>query len=291
MFEGFQTEMIDTGEATIRVKRAGSGPPLLLLHGHPQTLAMWNKIAPRLAQDFTVVAADLRGYGQSSKPASMPDHTPYSKRAMAEDQIEVMRRLGFEQFFVAGHDRGGRVAYRMALDHPEIVRKLAILDIIPTGEHFRRANMDFALGYWHWFFLAQPYDLPERLIEADPDYFYWQRRGPMPYPFFTPEAFEDYRKAFTNPATIHAMCEDYRAGASIDYRLDEADRGKKRITCSVMVLWGERGEVGKWYDVLAVWRDWADDVRGRAIDSGHYLAEEAPEETYAELREFFLTEK
>jgi haloacetate dehalogenase len=207
---------------------------------------------------------------------------------MAEDQIEVMRRLGFEQFFVAGHDRGGRVAYRMALDHPETVRKLAVLDILPTGEHFRRASMDFALGYWHWFFLAQPYDLPERLIEANPDYFYWQRRGPEPYPFFAPEAFEDYRKAFTNPATIHAMCEDYRAGASIDYRLDEADRGKKRIACPVLVLWGQRGEVGKWYDVLAVWRDWAEDVRGRAIEGGHYLAEEAPEDTYAELREFFL---
>jgi haloacetate dehalogenase len=288
LFEGFQSTFIDTAEATIRVRYGGKGTPLLLLHGHPQTHAMWNKIAPRLAEDFTVVAADLRGYGQSSKPPSTADHQPYSKRAMAQDQIEVMRQLGFDRFFLAGHDRGGRVAYRLALDHPEAVIKLAVLDIIPTGEQFRRMNMDIAYDAWHWLFLAQPYDLPERLIEANPDYFYWQRHGPEPYPFFTPEAFEDYRRAFTNPATIHAMCEDYRAGATVDFALDEADRGKKRITCPLLVLWSNN-DLGKYYDVLAVWRDWARDVRGREIESGHYLAEEAPDQTYTELHNFFLS--
>jgi haloacetate dehalogenase len=283
MFEGFALSMIDTGEVVIRVRHAGSGPPLLLLHGHPQTHAMWHKIAPRLAQDFTVVATDLTGYGESSKPPTMPDHAPYSKRAMARDQIAVMRQLGFEDFFVAGHDRGGRCAYRMALDHPERVRKLAVLDIVPTGEAFRRTDMAFGLGFWHWFFLAQPYDLPERLIGANPDNYYFHGSRDR----FAPEALADYLRCVHNPETIHAMCEDYRAGATIDFTLDEADRGKRKIACPVLALWSRRGELERWYDVLAVWRDWADDVRGRALDCDHYLAEEAPDETYAELRAFF----
>ena len=287
MFGGFELSMIDAGEALIRARYGGSGPPLLLLHGHPQTHVMWHKVAPRLARDFTVVATDLRGYGDSSRPQTTPDHTPYSKRAMAHDQIAVMRHLGFESFFVCGHDRGGRVAYRMALDHPERVRKLAVLDIIPTGEVFRRADMRFGLRFWGWFFLAQPFDLPERLIGADPDYYYWRRHGPEPPSFFSPEAFEDYRRCFRDPKTIHAFCEDYRAGATIDFAHDEADRGKRRITSPLLALWSGHGELEEWYDVLAIWRDWADDVRGRALDCGHYLAEEAPEETYAELRDFF----
>ncbi len=282
MFEGFDLSMIDTGEAIIRVRHGGSGPPLLLLHGHPQTHVMWHEIAPRLSQDFTVVATDLRGYGDSSKPSTTRDHAPYSKRAMARDQVEVMRQLGFERFFVAGHDRGGRCAYRMALDHPERVLKLAVLDIVPTGEAFRRADMAFGLGFWHWFFLAQPYDLPERMISADPDAFYLRRRD-----LFAPEALDDYLRCIRNPDTIHAMCEDYRAGATIDFALDEADRSKKRIECPVLVLWSRRGELEQWYDVLAIWRDWADDVRGRSLDCGHYLAEEAPDETYTELHAFF----
>src|SRR6188508_522214 len=175
MFEGFTLSMINTGEAVLRVRHGGSGAPLLLLHGHPQTHYIWHKIAPLLAQDFTVVAADLRGYGDSSKPPTTPDHAPYSKRTMALDQIEVMRQLGFERFCVAGHDRGGRCAYRMALDHPESVACLSVLDILPTAEHFNRTDMAFAMGYWHWFFLAQPFDLPERLIGADPDAFYLRR--------------------------------------------------------------------------------------------------------------------
>ncbi len=285
MFEDFALSFVDTGEATIRVRRGGSGPPLLLLHGHPQTHVMWHLIAPRLAHDFTVVAMDLRGYGDSSKPPTTDDHEPYSKRAMARDAVAVMRHFGFERFDVAGHDRGGRVAYRLALDHPERVRKLATLDILPTGEHFRRADMKFGLGYWHWFFLAQPYPLPEKMIGADPDFFFSGRpnRGSV----HAPEALEDYLRCYRNPETIHAACEDYRAGATYDFALDEADWGKKKIAAPLLALWAGRGHVGQWYDVLGVWRDWADDVRGHAIDSGHFMPEEAPDATYAALHEFF----
>ena len=287
MFEGFKLSMIDTGDAIIRVRYGGSGPPLLLLHGNPQTHVMWHKIAPRLARDYFVVAPDLRGYGDSSKPLATPDHAPYSKRAMARDQVAMMRQLGYERFFVAGHDRGGRCAYRLALDYPQCVLKLALLDIVPTGDAFRRADMAFGLGFWHWFFLAQPYDLPERLIGADPDYFFLRARHPASESFFAPEALEDYVRCFRNPETIHAICEDYRAAATIDFADDEADRGRKYIACPVLALWSHRGDLETWYDVLAVWRDWADDVRGRALDCGHYLAEEAPDETYSELYAFF----
>ena len=234
MFEGFELSMVDIGEVVLRVRYGGNGPPLLLLHGHPQTHVMWHKIAPRLAEDFMVVAADLRGYGKSSKPPSTPDHTPYSKRVMALDQITLMRQLGFERFHVVGHDRGGRVAYRMALDHPEQVEKLAVLDIIPTGEAFRRTNMEFALGYWHWFFLSQPYDLPEKMINANPENYYFRKNRDL----FAPEALADYLEAVHNPETVHAVCEDYRAAATIDTELDEADRGKRKISGPTLVLWG-----------------------------------------------------
>ena len=283
MFEGFELTTVDTGEATIRLRRGGSGPPLLLLHGHPQTHAMWNAVAPRLANDFTVVAADLRGYGGSSKPPTTPDHEPYSKRAMARDQAAVMEALGFERFNVCGHDRGGRCAYRLALDHPERVLKLAVLDIVPTAEMWRRADMELGLVDWHWFFLAQPHPFPERLIAAAPDEFYF--RGDRSR--FHREALADYLRCVHDPETIHAMCEDYRAGATIDYELDEADRGRRKIACPLLALWAGRDELGRWFDVLEVWRRWADDVRGRAIDCGHFLAEEAPHEVYAELRAFF----
>ena len=283
MFEGFTAATVDTGAATIRVRYAGSGPPLLLLHGHPQTHLMWHQVAPPLTQDFTVVVADLRGYGESSKPATTADHEPYSKRAMARDQVAVMRELGFDRFSVAGHDRGGRVAYRLALDHPDRVAKLAVLDIVPTGEALRRADADFALGYWHWFFLAQPAPFPEQLIGHDPDVFYFQGDRSI----FHPEALAAYLRSVEDPATVHAMCEDYRAAATIDFALDESDRGTRRIACPVLALWAGRGQLPGWYDVLAIWRDWAADVRGRAIASGHYLAEEAPDETCAELHAFF----
>jgi haloacetate dehalogenase len=291
MFEGFASATIDTGETTIRVRHGGEGPPLLLLHGNPQTLAMWHRVAPLLARDFTVVATDLRGYGESGKPARTADHESYSKRAMARDQVAVMRALGHERFRVAGHDRGARCAYRMALDHPGRVERLAVLDIIPTWEAFRRADKAFGMGYWHWFFLAQPYDLPEMLLAADPDE-YWFRhtsREPKGRDFFAPEALEDYLRCFRNPATRHAICEDYRAGATIDCTHDEADRAAgRRIACPVLALWGGKGKLEAWYDVLAIWREWAGDVRGRALDSGHYLAEEKPEETASELRAFLL---
>jgi len=283
VFEGFELTTVDTGEATIRLRRGGSGPPLLLLHGHPQTHAMWNAVAPRLANDFTVVAADLRGYGGSSKPPTTPDHEPYSKRAMARDQVAMMEALGFERFNVCGHDRGGRCAYRLALDHPERVLKLAVLDIVPTAEMWHRADMELGLVDWHWFFLAQPYPFPERLIAAAPDEFYF--RGDRSR--FQREALADYLRCVRDPETIHAMCEDYRAGATIDYELDEADRGRRKIACPLLALWAGRDELGRWFDVLEVWRRWADDVRGRAIDCGHFLAEEAPHEVYAELRAFF----
>lgn len=284
MFEGFELSEIDTGEAMIRVRHRGSGPPLLLLHGSPQTHVIWHLIAPRLAEDFTVVAADLRGYGESSKLPTTPDHSPYSKREMAIDQIAVMRHFGFERFNVCGHDRGGRVGYRMALDHPEVVSKLAVLDIIPTCEAFRRADMAFSLRYWHWFFYAQPYDVPERFLAIDPDEHLLERQRHL----FAPEAFEDYLRCFRNPETIHAICEDYRAGTTLDLTHDEDDRRMgRRIECPALALWGRQGFLEKGYDVLDIWRDWAEDVSGRALDCGHYLPEEAPEETYAELSEFF----
>src|SRR5215471_5569074 len=283
MFEGFELTTIDTGEARIRVRHGGSGPPLLLLHGNPQTHVMWHKIAPWLAREFTVVAADLRGYGDSSKPPNSADHAPYSKRAMARDQVEVMRQLGFEQFFLAGHDRGARCAYRLALDHPERVRKLAVLDIIPTYESYRRADMEFGLRTWHWFFLAQPADFPERAITRAPDVFFERR----PTAYWTDEARADYWRCYQNPETIRAICEDYRAGASIDFAMDKADVGTRKITCPLLVLWGTRSWQTLGWDFLAIWREWGEDVRGRGIDSGHFLAEEMPDETYSELRAFF----
>jgi len=285
MFDGFTYSILDVDDTTIRVCRGGTGPPLLLMHGHPQSHVMWHAIAARLARDFTVVATDLRGYGDSGKPVAPSDHTRFSKRVMAQDQIEVMRQLGFDRFFVAGHDRGGRVAYRMALDHPEHVLKLAVLDIVPTAEVWLHADRAFALGYWHWGFLAQPYDLPEALLTNDPEGML--RR--FPASTFAPEALAEYRRCLRIPGTTHAMCQDYRAGATIDFEDDMADRGTRRIGAPMLVLWGGRGAVNAWYDVLATWRDWAVDVSGHAVDSGHFLPEENPDATYAALHAFFTS--
>jgi len=288
MFDGFTLKTIDVADASIRARIGGDGPALLLLHGNPQTHVMWHAVAPLLAQHFTVVATDLTGYGMSSKPASTDDHSPYSKRAMANDQIAVMRELGHSKFMVAGHDRGGRVAYRMALDHPDVVQKLAVLDIIPTLEAFDRGGREFGLGYYHWFFLAQPAPLPETLINSDPDWFWRWHTDRGPRSFFAPEAVEDYLACFRNPETVRAICEDYRAGATIDCRYDATDReAGRRITCPLLTLWGKQARLEAWYDTLAVWREWAEDVRGGPLDCGHYLAEELPEDTAEALIAFF----
>lgn len=287
-FNEFEQTEIDTGAVKIRARIGGNGPPLLLLHGNPQTHWMWHRVAPLLAQQFTVVATDLTGYGRSSKPPSTADHAHYSKRSMARDQIAVMKQLGHSRFMVAGHDRGGRVGYRMALDAPEVVTRLAVLDVIPTAEAFARGGREFGMGYYHWFFLAQPAPLPERLIGADPEWFWRLHTARGQGEIFAPEAIADYLSCFRNPETIRAICEDYRAGAGIDCDHDETDQESgRRITCPMLVLWGARARLQQWYDTLAVWRDWAADVHGCALDCGHYLAEEAPQETTAALQSFF----
>lgn len=288
MLQGFNHTRIETGGATIALSHGGDGPPLLLLHGYPQNHYMWHKIAPQLAERFTVVAADLRGYGDSAKPASDPAHETYSKRAMARDQVEVMAALGFERFFVAGHDRGARVTHRMALDHPERVLKAAVLDIVPTHTVFARTDKATALAYYHWFFLAQPYDLPERLIGADPTYYLNRKLAQWGggQDAFTRNARAEYARCFRNPETIHASCEDYRAGASIDLTHDEADLDRK-VAAPLLALWGAEGFVARQYDVLAVWREKAERVTGRALPCGHFLPEEMPDETLAELLAFF----
>lgn len=288
MFKGFTTTAIETRGTVIHTLHGGSGLPLLLLHGYPQTHVMWHKIVSRLSKCFTVVATDLRGYGDSGKPPSGSDHCAYSKRATAQDQVEVMEALGFGSFLVAGHDRGGRVAHRMALDHPDKVEKLALLDIVPTHKIFSTVNKEVATGYYHWFFLIQDNNLPETLIGHDPAYYlsaklaHWS--GSMDG--FTEEALAEYVRCFSDPAVIHASCEDYRAAASIDLEHDEADMHRK-VSCPVMALWGEKGLMERNYDVLATWRERASDVVGFKLPCGHFLAEELPDETFAYLEGFF----
>ncbi len=287
LLEGFERTTVDTGEATIAVRTGGAGPPVLLLHGYPQTQAMWHAVAPRLAEEYTVVLTDLRGYGDSSKPPGDPGHRTYSKRATARDQVEVMTRLGFERFSVVGHDRGGRVGHRLALDHPERVAKLAVIDIAPTHMMLHTADMQFALAYYHWFFLSQPYDLPERLIGADPDYWVRSKLGAHGggERRFHPGALAEYLRCFRDPAAIHAGCEDYRAAASVDLDDDEGDMDA-RVGCPVLALWGDDGFVGRRYDVVAAWRERATDVTGHGLPCGHYVPEEAPYATCDSLRRF-----
>ena len=288
MFESFERERVETPEAGIEVVRGGDGPPVLLLHGYPQTHAMWHLVAPGLAEDFTVVAADLRGYGDSSKPFGEEDHSTYSKRAMAGDLASVMGSLGFDSFAVVGHDRGGRVGHRMALDFADRVSKLAVLDIVPTRHVYATVEKDLATAYYHWFFFIQPYDLPETLIGADPVYYLRKKLGGWGTPLetFAPAALAEYERCF-DTATIHASCEDYRAGASIDLVHDEEDRKEgRKVECPLLAFWGGRGVVEKTYDVEAVWREYANDVRGRPLDAGHFLAEERPDETAQELTAF-----
>ena len=278
LFPGFDVRDVATSGARIRTRVGGAGPPVLLLHGYPQTHAVWHRVAPRLAERFTVVAADLRGYGDSAKPASAPDHAPYSKRAMAQDQVEVMQRLGFETFHVVGHDRGGRVAHRLALDHPRRVRTLTVLDIAPTQHMYERTGVEFARAYWHWFFLIQREPLPERLIGADPEFFLTQKlaSGAAGLSPFAPEALAEYVRCFKDPAAVHATCEDYRAAAGIDLEHDAADGGRK-VAAPLLALWGARGAVHRCFDVLGAWRERAREVEGRPLDCGHYIPEEAPD--------------
>ena len=287
--DGFQ--LIDVKVAldiTIRAAVGGSGPPLLLLHGHPQTHVTWRKIAPALARHFTVVAADLRGYGDSSKPPGGDNHVAYSKRAMALDQVTLMRRLGFARFRVAGHDRGARVIHRMALDHPDAVARLALIDIAPTATMYATTDRAFATRYFWWFFLIQPAPLPERLIAADPEFFLRTHiDGQTKTPGATePAAFAEYLRCYADPATRHAICEDYRAAATIDLDHDAAD-ADVGVAAPLLALWGGKGTVGALYDVLATWRAKATDVSGRAFECGHSLQEERPEETLTELLRFF----
>ncbi len=288
LFPGFSTRRVATMGAEIHVEFGGHGPPLLLLHGYPQTHVMWHKVAPALAQSFTVVCPDLRGYGDSSKPPGGAGHINYTKRAMAQDVVEVMRALGFARFRLAGHDRGGRVAHRLCLDHPETVERVAVLDISPTRTMYGQTDKAFATAYYHWFFLIQPFDLPERLIGADAAYYLRKKIGGWSggLSYFDPRALAEYERCFGNPETIHATCEDYRAAATTDLEHDAAD-ADKRVTCPLLALWGEKGVVNRLFAPLADWGGVATDVRGRTLPTGHFLPEEAPAETLAEFRTFF----
>ena len=284
MFEHFTAETIDVDDASIFVRHRGEGPPVLLLHGHPRTSATWHWVAPQLvARGFSVVCPDLRGYGRSRGPTPTSDHVGYSKRAVAGDMVAVMRTLGHRTFALAGHDRGSSVALRLTLDHPEAVSKVAFLDGLPISEHLSRITPTFATAWWHWFFFAQP-DTPERVINADPDAWYSgdpERMGA--------ENHAEWRTAVRNPDVVRAMLEDYRAGLTIDRGHEETDRANGvRIRCPMLVLWSLRDDLGDLYgDPRAIWQDWADDVRGYGIDSGHHMAEEAPDDLATALGEFF----
>lgn len=289
MFDSrFKQIHVQTTGATINLVHGGSGQPLLLLHGYPQTYIMWHQVAPRLAENYHVICPDLRGYGDSSKPPSTPDHSPYSKRAMAQDMVEVMVSLGYAEFLVAGHDRGARVLHRLALDHPERILKACVMDIAPTHYMFKQTDQQFATGYYHWFFLIQSDGLPERMIGADSAYYLTEKlkRWSAPGTVFAEGAMAEYVRCFSIPETIHATCEDYRAAASIDLQHDEEDL-HQQVECPLLVLWGAKGFVHRTYDVLDVWRKYAKQVEGKALNCGHFLPEEAPEAVYNELIHFF----
>jgi haloacetate dehalogenase len=295
---GFESSVIETTESTIHIERGGSGPPVLLLHGFPETLVMWRDVAPVLAERFTVVCADLRGYGQSGCPPSAADHAPYSKQALVRDMVAVMTQLGFERFSIAGHDRGGRVAYRAALDHPQRVARLAVLDVVPIDSAWDRADDRLALGFWPWSLLAQPEPLPERLVGAAPEAVLDHA---LSHEWGTPaDAFDDrvraeYLAQLQDPDHVHAICEEYRAAAGIDREHDRADRAAgRRITCPVLALWSGNGPLGSWYaddgGPLEIWRELAEDVAGHPVDGGHFFPEEHPPETARALVAFFSPE-
>jgi haloacetate dehalogenase len=283
LFEGFALERVDVGEATLRVRHGGSGPAILLLHGHPRTHTTWHRVAPLLADSFTVVCPDLRGYGGSSHPPELPDHATYSKRAMAADAAELMRRLGHDRFAVVGHDRGAYVATRLALDRPERVTHAVIMDGLPIVERLERCDAKFASAWWHWFFFGQTDKPAERIINPDPDAWYRLDEERMGR-----ESYEDVRRALHDPDVVHAMLEDYRAGLGIDREHEEADRAAgRRITCPVLLIWAIRDDTEELYgDPLPIWRSWADDLQGARLDSGHHMAEEVPDELAAAIRGF-----
>ena len=288
-FPNFRAFRLQTTDALINGVVGGSGPPVLLLHGWPQTHLIWRKVAPLLARTNTVVATDLRGYGDSSKPLDGQEHEGYSKRAMAKDQVELMQKLGFNRFAVVGHDRGGRVAHRMAMDHVDSITKLAVLDIVPTYKLYSSVTKDFATVYFHWFFLIQPSPLPETLLSNSAEAFLrtWAFGGAMP-DAISEEAFAEYLRCFRNPSTLHAMCEDYRAAATVDLKHDKADLEKK-VLCPVLALWGSKGAMAGLYDVPATWRERASNVSGKALAGGHYLPEQSSDELHAELVSFLAS--
>ncbi len=287
-FDDFTTELIPLKEGYINVKKGGQGYPLLLLHGYPQNNFMWHKIAPLLAQNFTVIATDLRGYGNSFKPKGNVDHSNYSKRIMANDQVEIMSKLGYENFYLIGHDRGARVAHRLCLDYPDKIKKVALLDIIPTYYLYSNTDKEFANSYYHWFFLIQPFPFPETLISSNSEFFlenclqFWSKN----YNAFPNNILEKYKHSF-DYNTIHGSCEDYRASFSIDLQHDQEDLIKK-IECPTLILWGEKGIFGKKYDVLKIWKERANNVNGQSLNCGHFLVEECPEDTYLLLSKFMM---
>jgi haloacetate dehalogenase len=286
LFPGFGTRRVRTAGATIHLETGGSGEPVLLLHGYPQTHAMWHKVAPELAREYTVVCPDLRGYGDSSKPKGLPGHANYSKRAMALDMAQVMSALGHERFHVVGHDRGARVAHRLARDHGRRVRSLTVLDISPTLKMYRSTNLQFAKAYWHWFFLIQEAPLPEQMLEGQVPFYILKRlgRGKSGLQHFAKEAMAEYVRAFQDPRTLHSTCEDYRAAATIDLIHDQ--REKSKLKMPLLALWGKHGVIEALFNCLADWREVASDVRGRALPCGHFIPEEKPRELLAELRRF-----
>jgi len=293
LLPGFKQARVKTDGAEIALSYGGDGPPLLLMHGNPFTHVCWHKIAPRLAREFTVVLPDLRGYGDSSKPDGGPDHSAYSFRSMAQDQIEVMRHLGFEKFHAGGHDRGARVLHRLCLDQPDAVTRAAFMDMLPQHHLLNNVTRGWGIFSWHWFFMVQPNPMPETMISADPE-FYLRRKlskTAQGTGFFDSRALAEYIRCIKDPRTVYGMCEDYRATFGVDLDMDTADfKDERKITCPAMILWGEKGGVGRNHDAASVWSRYATRIeRAATVPSGHYLQDECPDETYAELRNFFAT--
>ncbi|MEH6497090.1 MAG: alpha/beta hydrolase [Pseudomonas marincola] len=290
MFDGFTEEYINTANLRLFVRCAGAKnlPPLVLLHGYPQTSAMWHKVVPLLSDHFRIICPDLRGYGRSDKPVSDEKHLTYSKRTMANDIVQLMAELGYNKFFVGAHDRGARVAHRLGLDHADKVSAMVLLDIAPTREMYAYAGSEFAKAYWHWYLLIQNNPLPETLIGNDPESFWKlkcfnQAGGVNP---FEPEALSEYLSAFSDPASIHATCEDYRAAATIDIEHDDQDNGRK-LSVPMQIIWAKRGAVGRCFDAMALWKERAENVTGHAVDTTHYMAEEIPETIASNFIDFF----